>query len=222
MYQSPTGIYLLSRGLADSYIGAAVEQFNGTAVTSITQMPANNQIRFTLASGGCLMYDSYVNAWSMFTAYAGVGAALANGVYYSLAANGTTTQESGSVYTDNGAYLPLTVTLGNINFAGLQGFQRVYEVYILGTYYSPHTLTVGLTYDFGASGHSVAIPVTALSNPYNYRVFCNTQKCESIQITLTDSYLNTYDQGFDLSGISFKVGAKKGHTKNITAAQSYG
>jgi hypothetical protein len=223
MYQSNYGIWLLSRGLADSYLGAPVEGYNSYAVTSALLIPGTTQTRFTISNGTCLVYDHLVSQWAVFTTYNAISADIVAGVYTTLNANGTVTQESVGSYSDSGAYIPLSLTTGDLNFAGLQGFERVKKLYILGSYYGPHNLNVTLTYDFGTATQTI-IPIVVGSavTPYQFRVFMSQQKCQTIQLTISDSVLSTSNQAWDLSGLSFEVAAKKGQNKNITAGQSYG
>jgi hypothetical protein len=108
-----------------------------------------------------------------------------------------------------------------MSFAGLEGFQRVWELQILGTWKSPHTLTINIYTDFGTSpSQVVTIPVLTQPTIYQFRIKMKVQKCESMQIQITESQSGTYGEGLSLSSLAFRVGVKKGLNK-LPAGASY-
>jgi hypothetical protein len=226
MYQSKYGIWLLSRSLSDSYIGAPVEQFNSYPITSALLVPGTTQVRFQTNSNtaATLVYDYFVNQWSQFTGYwVGTSACLVQGIYTWIGVGGSSYYENVGNYTDIGSnYIALSLTTGWLSMAGLQGFQRVRKMYLLGTWRSSHNLTVQFAYDYANPSQTDTFAVSASVVPYQFRFFMNVQKCQAIQLTITDSLNGTAGEGFDLSGIAFEVGAKKGFTKNINPNQSFG
>jgi len=104
-----------------------------------------------------------------------------------------------------------------LQLASLQGFQRVYKMLVLGDYISPHTLTVRIAYDFGASVQTDTITGAI---PEQFRIFMARQKCQAVQILITDTP-STLDQGLSLSGLTFEIGVKSGANR-LPAAQSFG
>ena len=64
MFKSRKGIYLLSRQLSVSYIGAAVEAYNGLNFTSAKVVGELNQVRFTTSDGDCLVYNYVYKFWA--------------------------------------------------------------------------------------------------------------------------------------------------------------
>lgn len=224
MYQSNNGIYLLDRSLQVSYIGAPVEAYNSASITSANLVPGTTQVRFTLSTGIALVYDYLVSQWSIFQNVAASDACIFNGLYTFLDTAGNVQQETIGVFNDNAAFIPLGLTTAWLKFSGIQGYQLVYNMLILGEWKSAHTLTAQFLYDFDSTPSQAAIPMTVSSSlvPYQLRVFPQRTRCEALQVILTETQAGApYGEGLSLSGLAFEFGLKKGLYK-IPAAQSYG
>lgn len=243
MYKSEKGIYLLDRSLQVSYVGADVESFNSATITSSALVANTNQVRFTLDTGVALVYDYYFRQWSVFTNINSVDSTIFQNQFTYLRSNGTVSQETPDGFTDNNQFIKLRLTTAWLSFAGLQAFQRVYKLLLLGEYNSPHKLYVQVAYDFNSSAtqedyiNSTALlqnPAYGESTPYGeesvygspyplyqYRINLARQKCETIQFTIEDVQSSNYGEGLSLSAMAFEVGAKKGLNK-IGSSRSFG
>jgi hypothetical protein len=245
MFQSDKGIWLLGRGLDTTYIGAAVEAFNNQQVLSAQSIPATNQVRFTLGNNVTLMYDYFYNQWGTFTNVFAISATLYQGFHTYLNSYGSIYQETPGTYVDGSKPVLMSVTTGWINVAGLQGYERFYQMFLLGTYYTPFKLNVSLAYDYLSSnlqqtvvapdnfepawgGQPVWGAPPAWGGPgdvFEARVFPQKQKCESFQVSIQEVYDGTMgantSQGLTLSGLNLLVGVKKG-TRTQSAAKSFG
>lgn len=221
-FQSPKGIYLLGRDLSLNYVGAPVEQFNSAIVTSAQMISGTNQIRFSLSTGIVLVYDYFVKQWSTFTNIPAVDAVIYAGNYTYLTSAGITNTETPNVYADPLATpISLSLTTGWLSFAGLQNFQRVKQLLILGESESPTTLSVSLAYNFNSTITQVDnIAMTGSQQPMQYRIFTQLQKCETIQISLSDAPTTT-TEGLRLSALAFNIAQKKGPFK-MPASATYG
>ena len=223
IYQdSQKGWYLLDRSLQEHYIGADVEQFNQYPATSCQKIPNSTKVTLTLSNGTNLTYDYFVGQWEtdLFPGTVFDSTIFENDLVY-IQSNGLSLQQTPSVYSDNGSVIPFSIKTGSLNLAQIQGFQRVYEVIILGTYFSPHTLTVNLYTDFGTSPTTTrVIPVLVQPNIYEYRIRPSVMKCTSMQIEIIESQSGSPGQGLSLSGISLRVAVKKGQNK-LSAGASY-
>lgn len=221
-FQSPKGIYLLGRDLSLNYIGAPVEAFNSDTVTSAQMIAGTNQIRFSLNTGVALVYDYFVSQWSVFTNIPALDAVIYNGNYSYLTSTGVINVETPGAYSDPGATpISLSLTTGWMSFAGLQNFQRVKQFLVLGESESPTTLSVSLAYNFNPTITQVDnIAMTGSQLPMQYRVFTQLQKCQTIQLTLSDSPTTT-TEGLRLSALAFNIAQKKGPFK-LPAAVTYG
>ena len=222
MFQSTKGIYLLSRGLTDQYIGADVEGYNSLPVLSVTLMSGDNHVRFLVGSAS-LVYDYYYSQWSVFTGYTGIDSAYFQDQFTQIFSSGLVWQENPALFNDAGAFIPLQMETAWISFAGLQGFQRVYKALILGEFKSNHSLNINISYDFETSvSQNDVIPVTgALAAPYQFRVLMNRQKTQSVKINIVDSETPAYAEGYNISALGFELGTKGG-LKRLPAAQTYG
>ncbi len=245
MFQSDKGIWLLGRDLSTSYIGADVEQFNASVVQSAVNVPATNQVRFTLSTGETLMFDYYYSQWATFIGVPAISSTLFQGFHTYINSFGQVYQESPGTYLDGSRPVLMSFTTSWINTAGLQGFMRAYQLYLLGVYYSPHKLNVSVAYDYNPSPTqtSVIIPKnyaapwggeqlwgsgSAWGGPGNieqWRVFLAHQKCESLQISVTETYDASIGAaagaGFTLSGMNLVVGMKSGYPR-LSAAKQVG
>jgi hypothetical protein len=222
MFQSPKGIYILGRDLSLSYLGSPVEQFNSIPVTSAQMIANTNQIRFTLNNGTAIVYDYFMNQWSIFTNVAAVDSCIYQGNHTYLTAAGIVNEETPGAYLDPGTTpIALSLTTGWLSFANIQGFQRVKKFLLLTEALANDTLQVQINYDYGKySANLITIPVLGSTQPQQYRVFPQWQKMENMQIVLTE-VPTTSSTTFKLSSMMLEVASKKGAFK-LSAANSYG
>lgn len=237
MFQSDKGIWLLGRDLSTSYIGAPVEDFNSATVLSALAIPGTNQVRFTLDNGYTLMYDYYFDQWGTFTNIPALSSTLYNSLHTYINSFGQVYQETPGVYLDGANPVLLSFTTGWLNLAGLQGFERAYYLYLLGTYKTPHKITVQVAYDYNPSptqatvispdNYSVAYGVDPLyggegnyggqSTVEQWRVFLNQQKCQAFQLTIKESFDPSFGAvagaGFTLSGMNIILGIKSSYPR---------
>ena len=221
IYKSQKGYYLLDRSLNVKYIGADVESYNSYTVTSAKMNETENQVRFTLSSGDTIVYDYYVEQWAVFKGINAIDAVNFQDKYTYLVPSGEIRKEN-TAFTDDGALIPMKIETGWLNLAGLQNYQRIYHIMLVGTYKSPHTLQIDLYRDFIETPYeTVTIPVLTAPTKYQYRVFPSIQKCEAIKIKITELQSSPYGEGFDISAINIELGVKRGQNK-LSPDESYG
>ncbi len=244
MFQSDKGIWLLGRDLSTTYIGAPVEDFNSSLVLSSLTIPGTNQARFTLNTGEVLMYDYFYAQWGTFTGVPSISSTLFEGLHTFINSYGACYQESLGAYLDGSNPVLVSFTTSWLNLSGLQGFERAYFFYLLGTYVTPHKLTVQIAYDYQSTAvQTSVITPDNYNGPYgndpiygsgdyggnstnmNWRVFLAKQKCESFQISVTESFDSSFGvpagAGFTLSGIDLVIGMKGGWPR-LQASRSVG
>jgi hypothetical protein len=221
MFKSDKGICLLDRSLAITYIGAPVEAYNQYDVLSATLYANYNHVRFHLNTSYCLVFDYFVQKWSVYTNYSGVSSTVYRNQYTFIQANGQIQREIPETFNDNGTFITLSMTTSWFNFAPIQGFVRIYKLMLLGEYISPHALNVTIAYDFNPliTQTSVITPI----GPYlaEYRVFLQRQKCTSMQFSVYDTQTVSIGESYSISAMSFEVGIKQGLNK-LPAIQSVG
>ena len=71
--------------------------------------------------------------------------------------------------TFGGSMVPIKLETGWLSFAGIQGFQRVYRMLLLGEYKSPHKLKIKIAYDYDdVWKQEKVIDVTSYTESYRY------------------------------------------------------
>jgi hypothetical protein len=235
MFQSDKGIWLLDRGLNTSYIGAPVEDFTtGATVLSAVNVPETNQVRFTLDSGITLMYDYFYGQWSVFVGVAALSSCIFQGLHTFINSYGASYQESPGSYLDGSNPVLMSFKTGPLRLGELQGYQRAYFFYLLGTYFSPHKLLMNVYRDYNENPtQSVLLSPGNYSPPYgsdtfygqstpyggpsnleDERVFFETQRCMAFAIEMKEVFDPTFGtiagEGLNLSGLQLVIGAKRG------------
>ena len=223
MFKSDKGVYLISRGLEASYIGAPVESYNQYSVLSAQLIPNSTQVRFWLSNGTLLMYDYYYKKWATWTPPAGISDCIFQGQHTYVTSAGQVYQETPGLYIDGTSTAVLwNFTTAWIKLAGLQGYQRSYFFYLLGDYISSHQLSVSMYTNFSAvADETVTITPNSSNSLENWRVFFKNQRCQSFQISVQEVSTGTLGQGLNLSGLNLIAGVKS-KFRTISAAQSTG
>ena len=247
MFKSKKGIYLLSRGMQLQYIGANVERFNDLKISSAVVIPEENQVRFTTEDGEALVYNYFVGQWAAFSNHRALSAVNIGFTYYYLRFDGILYIEDETGYTDNGSPINIDLATGWISFAGVQGFQRVYKLLLLGNFKSPHKIRIRVAYDFNEAfvqevtintadfndntrygeyspyGDPTTIAYGGDGNVHQMRIDLKRQKCQAIKIKIEEIQDDpeNYGEGLSLSNVMFEIGQKKG-TNKLDTVRKYG
>ena len=149
MFSSAKGIYLLENGFGLRYIGAKVELYNAQTVRRATVMPDRTQVLFLTDAGLSLLYDYLFGEWSTFTNHEGLDAAVVSNTYHYLRNDGRVFRETVGAYSDAGVRIRLLLETAWIHMLShLQGFQKFFDMYLLGTWISAHQLGVQYQTDY--------------------------------------------------------------------------
>lgn len=245
MFQSDKGIWLLGRDLSTNYIGAPVEQYNDNVVRSAQVIPGTNQVRFILDNNVTLMYDYFFSQWATHTNVLAISATLYQSEHTYLNSLGMVYQETSNMYLDGSSPVLMSLTTSWINIAGLQGYERFYFGFLLGTYFTPFKLDVYLAYNYNSSARQkievlpkdyAAVwggeaqwgsggPWGGSTNVFRSRFFPEQGKCESFQVSIQEVYDPSLGQaagqGLTLSGMNLIIGMKKGY-RTSSAKNSFG
>jgi hypothetical protein len=225
MFNSVKGIHLLDHALNVGYIGAPVEAFNNLAVNAAVSTDMFKEVRFTTASS-TLVYNYYFQQWSVFT-YGGVGAVNWQGIYILDKGIGDMHQES-SLYLDNSQTYSQKLITPWFKMNKLQGFGRVWKIFVLGNFKSNHLLRVSISYNYQSTPTDYFYIDTSVlfggywgsgstwgsnkgwgseESVYQFRIDPSVQLCESFQMHIEDLQ---GAQGFTLEGLTFEVGMRDG------------
>lgn len=240
MFQSAKGIKLLTRALAVVDIGAPVTDLATAACTSAVQLADKDQLRLTFDDKTALSFDYFVGQWSQFTSVDAADSIIWNGQHTYLRSDGLVMRQNPDSFRDAGSFIRMKIRTAWLSFAGLQGYQRVYRVLLLGTYKAPHKLWVDVAYDFDPTIRQTLevtpTPATTYGSgspygsdsvyggtfaPYQWRINLTRQKCQSIQLTIRDSQASGSGESCTLSGMTAVVGVIPGSNR-MPATQSVG
>ena len=207
MYKSAKGIYLLDRSLQAKYIGADVAAYNSQTITSATLVPTQNQVRYNLGDATQLVYDYYMQAWSVRPLLSAVDATVLDDQYFYAEATGRVLAETPGVYSIAGEGYSLKVGTSWLTAAGVSGLQRVYGMMLLGTWKSPHKLRITVYYDYNDDAFDTYDIDAEPFDPgfwgdgdtwgsddvwggnyptYQFRVNFTRQKCTAVRVVIQD------------------------------------
>jgi hypothetical protein len=248
MFKSTQGYYMLARGLTLNYVGAPVKAFNADVVTAATALDTNTQVRFLSETGTTLVFDWFYNAWGTFTNHQGISSlSFGNQYYYINSGSGLVYQEAPGVYADDGVGFGMLVTTAWLKAANIQGFQRVWKLFVEGWFSGTQQYQVQLAYDYNPSvvdtlvlnGSSSSTGVWGYENPWGngvwggsgaaalpdrrqFRVFPSSQLCEAIQMTWTDLAPYNVTVTPALNALDIEVGIRRGGYKRLGPGGSIG
>ena len=148
MFKSQKGIWLLSRALDLEYVGAPVEDYNDLTIVKADVLAKLNEARFLTSDGDCLVYNYLYDIWYTFGDHRGFDSLVLGDDYYFVDHNSKILKINYDKYDDNGSPVQMKLVSGWISFAGIQGFQRVWRMMILGEYKSPHKLRIKIASNY--------------------------------------------------------------------------
>ena len=177
-----------------------------------------------------MVYNYYFNAWSTWANLSAVSGCVWNGTLCLLTSNGTVMMQdtTNTVFCDTFSStvvypVQLSVTTPWLKLNDLQGYQSIFNCLVLGTLQGPHVLQAQVAYDYNpAISASAVINSTAAGNRwgnnpiwgsqgvwgnapqfanYQFQLNLNNNRCEAIQLTLSDVNNTAYSQAFSLNGL---------------------
>lgn len=240
LFQSRSGIQLLTRGMAVQPVGKRVEDLTEAfpLCSAATHVPSQDQVRFELsdANNGTarLVYDYFHDAWS-YDQVAQLespvpeivtGACLFDEEYAWATSGGTLYGETRDSWLDQGSFVNRIVTLGNIRVGAVDGFARFWRATAtLYRYSSSGTL---LTVDPARTGFALwsAADVDALAASQGSRVRVHVHADQQLQEYVTVSIADVVPadptdygtgRGLSITGITLEVGVRGTTTRRLAA-----
>ena len=163
-FQASTGIYLLGRDLAVSYVGKSIVDTLAEfpTIASAAVVPNANQVRFTCNNSSStitIAYDYLLQQWTTheypyLTAQVASTCLTLNGQLYTLlTSDGQLWQESSTSYMDQDTggvwhFVPTVIRTASIKTAGLQGFQRAIYAQLYSTLLDAAGIQVSLAINY--------------------------------------------------------------------------
>lgn len=230
MFKSNKGIWRLGHNLDMKYVGANVEAYNDQDITAATLIPSENHVVFLTSSGRALVFNYLIGQWTTWTNHAGSSAVIWNGSYTYARTDGRIYRQ-GDNYSDDGTHYAMKIVTAPIGIKGVQGKQKIRHIRLLGEYYSPHTLRVGLRFnhhpgvtDTGTWDPSDGITVSLYgagaygdgayggdgSPVYQARFNMPRQKCQTVQFVIDSTNTGGAGRAVSIQAIQIEVGAKTG------------
>ena len=213
-FNSHRGVYLLGDGLGASFTGAPIED----EITTLSRVLSFDDNVRLLSSGDDAWYTLQKGKWSKATNVTSlVDFAQLNNEFYWVSSAGKVSKEETGFTEGTGPVRSINMVIDTawIKLDNFVGAQRVWEIILLGEYISPHTLTVGIYYDYStSSSETVTKSITEDPGPYIMTLRPARQKCSSIRLRIEDSDQSGTEESFALSGIGLLVGIRPGLHKS--------
>lgn len=219
MFKSNKGIYIILRNQELVFVGDGPFDARSETVVGTWADEDNSEVAFALESGEIWVYDWQAKAWSKWTPPVGTndtitGATLVNGLPTYI-----TTDAIYQVDAAGSETYPISVTTAWVRLGALQGYQRVYNMWLYLERLASHTLTVDMYIDGVETSvytWTIASSGLASSTPEQIRLSVPTQKCSAIKLKLSSTVA-----GWKLKGLMAEIGSKDTAFKSRNAPNNY-
>ena len=187
LYKAPTGFRMISRGFAAEDAGGGAHRYNALTVVASVVVDAAEEARFYTAESTTLIYSYRWRQWSTFTAQPAADAAELLGKVYR--ANGTRLfYDSATTFLEEGTtVVPVKVGTSWLRFSTIQGAQRVWWVYVLGSFTGSGLRVTSQVY----YNYDEATPVDVRSDTFSasgvlqFRQGLTKQTCQALRFVWT-------------------------------------
>lgn len=222
MFQSPAGIYLLSRSLDVSYIGDRVRDTLVTypVITSAIQHPTDTCVIFSAnksdgSAGVRLVYNYRFDRWSVDTVVAGsaiTSQAVVGTNVYILTADGSIYVEDSTTGLDDGVWVQSKLTFASDKPAGAQAQHRFRCIGVLGSRTSLCNISVDISYDDEAgTTETKTFTDSSVDAILDLQFYPARQLARSFRVSVYDatptSGTVTTGRGVTFSGLGLTVGS---------------
>lgn len=241
-FQSARGIELLTRGLELQFIGERVQDtLEQSQRTAGSLIPTESEVRWVVATdvdgarwsltGDALVWDYQMSQWSVDAVNAAQQYVTdTRGEVWRVAPNGNVEAEVTDWTGITTAAYNMSIETPWVQVSGVQGFQRVWRLALLGYYYSGN-LNVTVAYDYDDASTEthewLEADITALAAA-NGRVLLsirpNRQKCAAIKVTISEDAIEgqtppypTAGRGIELVTLDAEIGVKSGTVRRTTS-----
>lgn len=236
IFEGPRGPHVIPRGLgAPVWIGGRVRDYfnvKGTnRVIGAHLVPEQNHVRLTLASGEILCLDYRASDMGEWTHYVtSVDSPEVAGVWGAthLVSSGYDTgmvRETLTTYADDGAFVQSVLETGEIRLVGLQGYQRIWRMLLLGENVGTCGITAEVAYDGTDAYTDTADVWTTYGSAGDQNEFAwhlRRQKVESVRFRFSDAVSGESGAtpGLAYNGISLELGTKRGGQRIVPGHRS--
>lgn len=231
-----SGLWMIDRGLASTFLGLPVSDLVGLTVTDIRQH--GRRIHVATSNGSTLVYDSVWARWYVFTDQPSAGAALYGGRYTYATPSGIVRREDVARWDEDGEPVRPAWETSWLALAGLAGYERTYRIHLIGDYLGAHRLwirawlnygkaEIGWKFDaaaayndneYGTTGNYGVGVYGGTSLDGRYHVVCrpmiDRQRMSALKFRVEEYFPDSLvSAGFALEAIAFELGIKPQSTR---------
>lgn len=208
-FESQEGIYIVDKGMNVNFVGRPLYKSEGTLISSAYN-PVNNCVYF-LSTTKLWAFFITTGTWYEWTVTNPIDIIYEAGTLYLI----TTTKilkQTANTWQDDASNYQQLIKLGQFQFAGIQGYQRVYKVLATGRSLADESGTVTVKNYFDANTTATdtqTIAQTALvsGNKMSLEIRPSRQKCETMQVEISHTANNS---GITINAVTAEVGALPG------------
>lgn len=227
-FQSAFGLRLftgvqVARGEGGFQVGAEFGTLVSKTVAMISLAGGTTQQTRFFAAELAFVWDQVWGQFTVFSRHQTVDACLINGVYFFVQNNGTTPRlqyrdPSSNVDAGESAVVQGLIQIAPIQLAGVQGFQRVRRMVLLGKTTSGATPTMTIQVGYDGEDVSVTPEVSGLvatesaSGVIQFQHQFFRQKCQSLLLRLTFHDATQLNR-IRLTDLALAIGVKYGTSK---------
>lgn len=214
LYQAQEGIYLIDRSLQNVFLGRPLYKEEGTILGS-TYDPVLNRVFFVSTSQIWVLYLT-TQAWYEWSAQNPLDLLYEGGQLWLVKDNGNGTSDlmkQGANWQDDGANYEQKIKLGQFQFSGVQGYQRLYRVLLTGKDTGDadsSNVTVKVYNDANTSAQdtlTIAHDSLITGNRMELEVRPSKQRCETMEVELS---LTANTSGLTVAAATAEVGGYTG------------
>ena len=208
-FQSPRGIELLGRDLAQNFIGQVLDGINMNIVDSALVQTVGHVRFLDSVQQTIWVWDAVAQKWSS-RSLATAAWAPRTQVITALATQNQRVFAGTSSYVESTTTaLTSATTTGWVKMSGLQGFSRLYRFGVLGTAPSGTVLTIQAFYNYNPTAVDTFTYTVGATTSFQFRARVSLQKIESVQFAIAAAGV-TSALAPTLSGISLEYGVNPG------------
>lgn len=203
----------LARRQEGAYTGSEVDSFTSNVVIKRALLDStSSQVRF-YDGNSVLVYDKSWGQWSTFSNHNCNDAAFADGRFYHIAGTKLLYYDI-TAQTDDGTPIVMQLQFPYLQFAGIQGFERVTRLMFLGGALNAQIVTLFVNYNFEPT---VTVPINAQEIPSSgglvqFEHQLTRQKCQALLLQLNIQSKDNQSR-FRLTDVTLQVGLKAGRFK---------
>lgn len=218
-FESQEGIYIVDKGMNVNFVGRPLYKSEGTIISSAYN-PVNNCVYFLSTTKLWAFYIT-TGAWYEWTVTNPIDIIYESGTLYLITTTKILKQTAGTWQDDASNYQQL-IKLGQFQFAGIQGYQRVYKILATGRSLADEAGTVTVKNYFDANTTATdtqTIAQTALvsGNKMSLEIRPSKQKCETMQVEISHTANNS---GITINAVTAEVGAIPGAGRRASTGRA--